>query len=181
MLCTVLYFCAHGSLFSKIHQKDGPSFPYQFKLSLLKDVCRGMAYLHQSGIVHRDLKSPNILITDRNVAVIADFGLSKDAVGTMTMSAIGTPHWMAPEILQGERYSNSADVWAFGVIIFEVIAQKLPYMGISPIVLMQKVANDEIRLRIEEPEEMKTIMNSCFRPAHERPTFDELLVELEKL
>ena len=54
-------------------------------------------------------------------------------------------------------------------------------MGISPIVLMQKVAHEDLRLRIEQPVEMKEIMESCFRTAHERPSFDELLHELEKI
>ena len=112
MLCSVMRFASNGSLFGLIH--DGKrELPLALQLSLLKDICLGMAYLHQQNVIHRDLKSANVLLDSENRGLISDFGLSKaNTIGTVTMSALGTPHWMAPETLRGDRYSASADVWA---------------------------------------------------------------------
>ena len=188
MLCIVMKFARGGSLFDWIHRSrahDEEAFDLATQLSVLLQIASGMAYLHSRNVIHRDLKSPNILLDGARTCLIADFGLSKVSnLGTATMSAIGTPHWMAPEvrkkekerkeekgkrkrkkkkkekerkeekgkkkkgkrkrkkrknpmkikrkeltkcfffaswkILRGDRYSASADVWAFGVILFEV-------------------------------------------------------------
>lgn len=183
ILCSVLKFCSGGTLFDRLHQKV--DLDIKWRLSILHDVAKGMAYLHEQGVIHRDLKSPNVLITEEAEAVIADFGMSKDAVGTITMSAIGTPHWMAPEILRGDRYSNSADVWAFGVIIFEVASRQLPYVGISPIVIMQRVAHENLRLSLPPnscDESVRSLMADCLAeiPA-DRPSFDQIEMRLERM
>ncbi len=107
-------------MFEFIHKSE--PFNLRQQIQILLDIASGMAFLHSKNVIHRDLKSPNILLDGtHDRCLISDFGLSRvGAPGTATMSAIGTPHWMAPEILRGERYSASADIWAFGVIIFEV-------------------------------------------------------------
>ena len=109
--------------------------------------------------------------------MIADFGLSRDVFGSnaATMTAIGTPHWMSPELLRGERYSSSADVWAFGVIVHEVATRKQPYQGIAPIVIMHRVAHESLKLELPKTDPLHRITEACFREAAERPSFDEIL------
>ncbi len=105
--------------------------------------------------------------------MISDFGLSKVTnTGTQTMSAIGTPHYMAPEILRGDRYSASADVWAFGVIVFELAERRVPYQGMSGIVIMQRVAHEGLRVEISREHALWAVMEACLAPEpHERPSF----------
>ena len=88
-------------------------------LAILKDVVRGMTFLHGSHIIHNDLKAQNVLVDCHNAAKVADFGLAtlksdKDA------STVGTPYWMAPERLRKEATLPASDVYSFGITIFEV-------------------------------------------------------------
>jgi serine/threonine protein kinase len=107
MLCIVMKFARGGSLFDWIHRSrahEEEAFDLATQLSVLLQIASGMAYLHSRNVIHRDLKSPNILLDGARTCLIADFGLSKVSnLGTATMSAIGTPHWMAPEVRKKEK------------------------------------------------------------------------------
>ena len=182
MLCSVMRFATNGSLFDLIH--DGKrDFPLALQLSLLKDICLGMAYLHEQNVIHRDLKSANVLLDSENRGLISDFGLSKaNTIGTITMSALGTPHWMAPETLRGDRYSASADVWAFGVIVFEVATRKLPFEGMTGIAIMQRVAHEEMRVRLPSDHIFAPLMDRCLSSdPHARPSFGQAHDMLNKI
>ena len=85
---------------------------------------------------------------------------------TLTMSVVGTPNWMAPELLRSERYSEKSDVWSFGIVIYEVVTLSLPYEGMSPISVMRKVAYEEEKLELEgelvvQYPELLKVYNSC--------------------
>lgn len=102
--------------------------PLQIKIAL--DVARGMDYLHQCNIVHRDLKSANLLLSEHGDVKVADFGLSRMVDGvTATMTAeTGTYRWMAPEVVLHEPYDGKCDVFSFGVVLWEVASGgKVPY------------------------------------------------------
>merc|ERR1712100_386745 len=123
-----------GSLFAQLHQKCIPlSRPTQVSIAL--QIARGVFFLHSSGVIHRDLKSPNILMNENcTIAKVVDFGLSKTkAAQSLLVTHVGTPEYMAPEVMQGRPYSFSADVFAVGLIIYEVIVRKLPYSPELPI------------------------------------------------
>ncbi len=98
------------------------------------------------------------------------------------MSAIGTPHYMAPEILRGDRYSASADVWAFGVLVFELVERQIPFQGISGIVVMQRVAHEGARVEIALAHPLFPILDACLAAQpHARPTFEALQHRLAAL
>lgn len=98
--------------------------------------CKNMAYsivsildiLHQKKIVHRDLKLENILINDNYDFKLADFGFSKDSDTEMMISFCGTPSAMAPEILKREPYDERCDTWSMGVMLYEMVYGKLPFV-----------------------------------------------------
>jgi serine/threonine protein kinase len=92
-----------------------------------------LQYLHRKKILHCDLKSQNILLNEDWTVKICDFGLAryKEKFQKDNHGKIGTPHWMAPEILRGEKYEESADVYSFGVIVWEMLTGEIPYMGRS--------------------------------------------------
>jgi len=90
-------------------------------------------YLHTKNILHCDLKSQNILLTEDWQVKICDFGLAryKDKFKRDNHGKVGTPHWMAPEILRNEKYTEAADVYSFGVILWELVTCEIPHRGRS--------------------------------------------------
>ncbi|XVF10663.1 hypothetical protein REPUB_Repub07fG0201800 [Reevesia pubescens] len=123
-LAIVTEFLPRGSLFKALH-KNNQALDVRRRMKMALDVARGMNYLHHRNppIVHRDLKSSNLLV-DRNWNVkVGDFGLSRWKIGTFltTKSRRGTPQWMAPEVLRNEPSNEKSDVFSFGVILWELM------------------------------------------------------------
>lgn len=116
-----------GNLEQLLQSGDPLSWSVRVKLSL--DIARGLRYLHSKGVFHRDLTSKNCLVRCDDVgytAVVADFGLAEkipDRSQTEPLSVVGSPYWMAPEVLRGDLYNEKADVFAFGIILCEIIAR----------------------------------------------------------
>eukprot|EP00879_Flechtneria_rotunda_P007398 GHRR01007760.1.p1 GENE.GHRR01007760.1~~GHRR01007760.1.p1 ORF type:complete len:799 (+),score=316.22 GHRR01007760.1:393-2789(+) len=134
-LAIVTQFIPRGSLFRLLHRSKGDLDPRR-RLQMALDIARGMNYLHSSqpAIVHRDLKSPNLLV-DRDWTVkVCDFGLSrvKSATFLTSRSHGGTPEWMAPEILRNEPSDEKADVYSYGVVLYELVTNQEPWTGLNP-------------------------------------------------
>eukprot|EP01104_Vermistella_antarctica_P014451 TRINITY_DN4548_c0_g1_i1.p1 TRINITY_DN4548_c0_g1~~TRINITY_DN4548_c0_g1_i1.p1 ORF type:complete len:608 (-),score=128.07 TRINITY_DN4548_c0_g1_i1:3-1826(-) len=125
----IMEFVSRGSLYSCIQScvRGDSTFPPPDPLKTALMVARGMAYLHRSGVIHRDLKSPNILIGEDGTAKIADFGTARQlAVGTMTVG-VGSVRWQAPEVISSGKYGKEADVYGFGIIIWELLSLRVPF------------------------------------------------------
>eukprot|EP01127_Copromyxa_protea_P019929 TRINITY_DN6566_c0_g1_i1.p1 TRINITY_DN6566_c0_g1~~TRINITY_DN6566_c0_g1_i1.p1 ORF type:complete len:780 (+),score=135.33 TRINITY_DN6566_c0_g1_i1:51-2390(+) len=179
-ICIVTEFIARGSLFRILHLKNVRiEFEHIRKFAL--DCCKGMAYIHGSMIIHRDLKCSNLLVDkDWNVKV-SDFGLSRSVADTgNTMTACGTPCWAAPEVLRNMSYSFAADVYSFGVCLWEMLTREYPYDGRPPYQVVIAVATQGLKLQTPEniPSCFAEILESCWREAEERPTFGELITIL---
>lgn len=113
------------------------------KSVIANDVAAGVAYLHSKYVIHRDLKSLNILLDKDYRARICDFGLSKSTIqkGPLT-GLVGTTHWMAPEIIRSSpNYGDSVDVYSFGIFLWELLKGQVPYANKSP----DQIANDVLR------------------------------------
>ena len=123
----VMEYMARGSL-SDVLGDASISLPPKQKASMALEAARGMLYLHtlKPPVLHRDLKSPNLLV-DANFRIkIADFGLSRFRV-EYTMTFCGSPKWTAPEVLNGLSYDTAADVWSYGVVLWELLTREVPY------------------------------------------------------
>jgi TolB-like protein/tRNA A-37 threonylcarbamoyl transferase component Bud32 len=117
---------------------SGVPIPHSEAVSILKDVARALAYAHQAGVVHRDIKPDNVLISG-GTAVVSDFGIAKamDVARTSTMaqgmtitspgSSLGTPGYMAPEQVAGDHIDHRADIYAWGVVAWELLATRHPF------------------------------------------------------
>ncbi|KOM34276.1 hypothetical protein LR48_Vigan02g042600 [Vigna angularis] len=120
-LSIVTEYLSRGSLYELLHMPNvGSSLSERCRLKMAYDVASGMNYLHQMRppIVHRDLKSPNLLVDDSYTVKVCDFGLSRTKANTFLSSktAAGTPEWMAPEVIRGELSNEKCDVFSFGVV-----------------------------------------------------------------
>ena len=145
-----------------------------------------MNYLHcflPRPIIHRDLKSLNILIDDAFRAKIADFGWTRIKGDEMT-DRIGTFQWMAPEVITGKIYSEKADVYSFGIILWEISAREPPYKNIMGTKVSVEVVKNDLRPKIPKktPEAMARLMKKFWdRNPLKRPSFKEIIMELEKM
>ncbi len=122
------------------------SLPTEQAVSLTIGIASGMAYCHQNDVIHRDLKPENILITEQGQPVIMDFGLaltkSSHRVTYSNLSAtMGTPDYMAPEQIEGQRGDQRTDVYALGTILFEMLAGRTPFTGDTNMAVMAQHLN----------------------------------------
>lgn len=174
---------SRGSLFDFLHNEHNVlDLPTLLKFAL--DVCQGMSYLHQKGIIHRDLKSGNLLLDKNDVVKVADFGLARfqDGGGDMTAET-GTYRWMAPEVINHQPYDSKADVYSFALVLWELMTSKIPYNTMTP---LQAAVGVRQGLRPQIPENthprLINLMQRCWEATPtDRPSFEEIIPELEDI
>jgi len=162
----VTEYMSKGSLATLLH-KSKIKLTYSQKLHIAKEVAYGMHYLHSISppIVHRDLKTDNILLNERGTCKVADFGISRILKKyTKTMTAKGTPDYMAPESILSGQFSEKSDVYGFGMILWELYTQERPYKDVdNPMQVMIGVAKEGLKPTIpsECPPDFAKLLNSC--------------------
>lgn len=174
-------WAAHGSLFDVLHNKRIElSFSRRVRMAL--DCARGMQHLHERQLIHRDLKSLNLLVSEDFTVKVADFGLAR-IVNTNTgmTSQIGTPHWTAPEVVETKYYSTSADVYSFGIVMWELLTRDEPYRNVPNFTVYRVIEQD---LRPSVPPDacvpFVQLMKRCWaRDPALRPNFEEIVEQLE--
>jgi hypothetical protein len=161
------------------------AWPWALVKRVAAGTARGMCYLHSGNppVLHRDLKSANILLDESYTAKLADFGLSRlKAVRSGMTGNCGTVQWMAPEVLCSEHYAEPADVYSFGIILWEMLTQECPYEGLSPIQCALSVLNQNMRPVVPDwcPQPFSDLINACVdRHPQSRPTFTAILAALD--
>ncbi|XP_075520444.1 serine/threonine-protein kinase EDR1 isoform X3 [Primulina tabacum] len=186
-LSIVSEFLPRGSLFRIIHRPHC-QIDEERRIKMALDVAKGMNCLHTSTptIVHRDLKSHNLLVDNNWNVKVCDFGLSRLKHNTFlsSKSTAGTPEWMAPEILRNEPSNEKCDVYSFGVILWELATLKLPWNEMNPIQVVGAVGFQNRRLEIpKEVDPLVTrIICECWQTEPNlRPSFAQLSVGLKHL
>jgi serine/threonine-protein kinase len=114
------------------------------KVAIAVDVCRGLDFAHKRGVVHRDVKPANIRVLLDGSVKLVDFGIARleDSSMTQTGLILGTPSYIAPEVLAGGRVDHRADMWATGVVLYEMLAGKLPYEGTTIAALVYRIVHE---------------------------------------
>jgi hypothetical protein len=125
--------------------RSGEEIPLAEKLDVVAQVCRALAYAHERGIVHRDVKQSNVRLLDDGTAKIMDFGIAKLGGTHLTRTGmmVGTVHYMSPEQVQGKPLDGRSDVFSAGVILYELLAGERPFRGEGATQILYKIVHEE--------------------------------------
>ena len=142
VLFVVMEYCAVGSCLHML-RKCGV-FKEPAAIHVLHETLKGIEYIHGQNKIHRDLKSANILVTETGCIKIADFGVSAQLSQTLPErnSFMGTPYWMAPEIIEAAHYDTAVDIWSLGIVAFELVTGAPPYRKMPPTEAMVKIVKN---------------------------------------
>lgn len=176
----VVELLQRGSLWGVLRM-NRKSIDQEMRSRFIYDTAKGMSYLHhfERPILHRDLKSPNLLV-DKNFTIkLSDFGLARVKAHVQTMTGnCGTVQWMAPEVLGNQKYTEKADVFSFGIVIWEIVTGECPYDGMSQIQAALGVLNRNLRPNIPRdcPPFFSRLMKACWNRQPElRPSFPHIV------
>jgi len=159
-------------------------------IALAKQVCEGLEEAHELGVIHRDLKPQNIMIDEKSNAKVMDFGIARsvEAPGiTHTGMMIGTPDYISPEQAEGEEADQRSDIYALGVILYEMVTGSAPFKGDTALSVALKhksqLPKEPRKLNPEISEDMSHLILVCMEKDRERryQTAAELLSELDKI
>ncbi|CAL9061925.1 serine/threonine/tyrosine-protein kinase HT1-like isoform X2 [Musa acuminata AAA Group] len=182
--CIITEYMSQGTLRMYLHKKEPYSLSTETILRLALDISRGMRYLHSQGVIHRDLKSHNLLLNDEMRVKVADFGTScletqcRESKGNM-----GTYRWMAPEMIKEKPYTRKVDVYSFGIVLWELTTALVPYQGMTPVQAAYAASEKNLRppLSTTCSPVLNNLIKSCWsaNPA-KRPDFSYIVSVLEK-
>ncbi|KAG4417729.1 hypothetical protein IFR04_009168 [Cadophora malorum] len=139
----ILEYCENGSLHSIC--KSYGKFPENLVGVYMGQILLGLLYLHDQGVIHRDIKGANILTTKDGKVKLADFGVSTSTLAGADKEAqvVGTPYWMAPEIIQLSGATPASDIWSLGCTVIELLEGKPPYHKLAPMPALFAIVNDD--------------------------------------
>ncbi|OQS07161.1 ser/thr kinase [Thraustotheca clavata] len=141
-LYIILEYMENGSL-AQFMKKFG-TLSETLVAMYITQVLRGLAYLHAQGVLHRDVKGANILTTKDGLVKIADFGVAiKLNEAQKSNSVVGSPYWMAPEVIEMAGWSSASDIWSVGCTIIELLTQKPPYFDLAPMAALFRIVQDD--------------------------------------
>lgn len=165
-------------------------FPLSDVAAILERMCDALATAHERGIVHRDVKPGNILLDNHGDSYLADFGLAKFTAGSQSglgdMYLVGTPEYMSPEQVMGDATDHRSDIYSLGVILYELLAGRLPFYDSRPMYLVMKHVNepvpDVLQFNPSLPPAVRDVVNTAMAksPAERYNSTGELAEALVK-
>jgi serine/threonine-protein kinase len=183
--------CVKGRALDKIIAAREP-MSLSDKLRIIEETCSALGYAHRNNIIHRDVKPANIFVLQDGNAKLLDFGIARlekreqEAGNTRVGHLIGTIPYMAPERLRGEPLDGRSDVFAVGVVLFQLVAGQLPFTGVDAI-LMQKILQDHhpslSELGVTCPKALEGVIDRALAkdPDDRYTTADEMAIELSTI
>ncbi|KAK9104476.1 hypothetical protein Scep_021320 [Stephania cephalantha] len=183
VFCIITEYLAGGSLRKYLHQQEPYSLPHSLVLKLALDIARGMQYLHSQGVLHRDLKSENLLLGEDMCVKVADFGISclESQCGS-GKGFTGTYRWMAPEMIKEKHHTKKVDVYSFGIVLWELLTALTPFHDMTPEQAAFAVSQKNARppLPADCPMAFNHLISRCWsNNPKRRPHFEEIVTILE--
>ncbi|WOK96579.1 MAP3K epsilon protein kinase 1 [Canna indica] len=176
----VLEYVENGSLANIIKPNKFGPFPESLVAVYIAQVLEGLVYLHEQGVIHRDIKGANILTTKEGLVKLADFGVATKLTeaDVNTHSVVGTPYWMAPEVIEMSGVCAASDIWSVGCTVIELLTCVPPYYDLQPMPALFRIVQDE---RPPIPEglspDITDFLRQCFKKdAMQRPDAKTLLL-----
>lgn len=149
--------------------------PIGKSIDIAKQICEGLAEAHRLGVIHRDLKSNNIMIDKQGDARIMDFGIARSLEAKRITGAgvmIGTPEYMSPEQVEGKEIDQSSDIYSLGVILYEMVTGKVPFEGDTPFTVGMKhkgeMPQNPKELNAQMPEDLSRVILRCLEKEKEK-------------
>lgn len=168
-LYIIMEFMENGALSNIIKPSRFGCFPEPLVAMYISQVLAGLAYLHEQGVVHRDIKGANILTTKEGLVKLADFGVASrlgeiaDEEDPAAIAVVGTPYWMAPEVIEMTSVSAAADIWSVGCLCLELLTGAPPYFDLQPMSALFRIVAD---MRPPLPDslspELRDFLLQCF-------------------
>uniref|UniRef100_A0A3Q2DK20 non-specific serine/threonine protein kinase n=1 Tax=Cyprinodon variegatus TaxID=28743 RepID=A0A3Q2DK20_CYPVA len=141
-LYIVMEYCDGGDLLKRINMQRGIPFSEEQIVDWFIQICLGLKHIHDRKVLHRDIKSQNIFLTDGGMKVkLGDFGIARMLNNTLEMArtCVGTPYYLSPEICESRPYNNKTDIWSLGCVLYELCSLKHPFEGSSLRQLVSKI------------------------------------------
>ncbi|XP_077221085.1 protein kinase superfamily protein [Tasmannia lanceolata] len=181
--CIITEYMSQGTLRMYLHKKDPYSLSTETILRLALDISRGMRYLHSQGVIHRDLKSHNLLLNDGMRVKVADFGTScLETQCRASKGNAGTYRWMAPEMIKEKPCTRKVDVYSFGIVLWELSTALVPFQGMTPVQAAYAVSEKNARPPL--PENCSPVLTNLIKRCwsanpSKRPDFSYIVSILE--
>ncbi|XP_026229384.1 mitogen-activated protein kinase kinase kinase 7-like [Anabas testudineus] len=183
----VTEYASSGSLYEYLSSDQSEEMDMEQIMTWAIQIAKGMHYLHAEApvkVIHRDLKSRNVVMTADKVLKICDFGASKFLSHTTHMTVVGTFPWMAPEVIQSLPVSETCDTYSYGVVLWEMLTREVPFKGFEGLQVAWLVVEKQERLTIPTscPASFAELMRKCWQAdPKERPQFKQVLAILETM
>ncbi|XP_008116326.2 mitogen-activated protein kinase kinase kinase 20 isoform X1 [Anolis carolinensis] len=183
----VTEYASAGSLYDYINSNRSEEMDMDHIMTWATDIAKGMHYLHMEApvkVIHRDLKSRNVVIAGDGVLKICDFGASRFHSHTTHMSLVGTFPWMAPEVIQSLPVSETCDTYSYGVVLWEMLTREVPFKGLEGLQVAWLVVEKNERLTIPSscPESFAELMLQCWEAdPKKRPSFKQIISILDSM
>jgi serine/threonine-protein kinase len=185
----IVFEYVDGENLKQIVEREGP-LALDEVVSFGLEIARGLAFAHEHGIVHRDVKPQNVLLNGDGHAKVTDFGIARtldvEKGVTQTGTVLGTSDYIAPEQASGQAVSRETDVYSLGVVLFELLTGRVPFTGESFVAVALQHVNEPppsvLERRPETPPRLAGLVDDALakEPA-DRPSMDDLVAELEAL
>ncbi|XP_047451164.1 serine/threonine-protein kinase Nek3 [Mugil cephalus] len=179
LLCIVMEYCSGGDLLQRIRQQKSTQFCVENILRWFAQMCAGAKHIHDKRVLHRDLKSKNIFLTDNGTIKLGDFGSAciLNSSQAHAHTYVGTPYYVAPEIWDNKPYNNKSDVWSLGCVLYELCTLRHPFQAPSWKSLILKVCRGAYPpLPGHLPYELQHLVKQMFKTnPKDRPSLHTIL------